>query len=796
MWSFFARDPTKDFPFEIGEVVWNDLDRGRSLWSIHKGKKKSSGDEVSVFSFDAKTGAQLFELAKGAMKRFKTLRHPYILPYFDGFESDKGVFFATESVEPLESHLSKLSLSGQQKSLYLSWGIYQIARVLNFLINDCNLRHNNICMSSIYVNSAGEWKLGGLEYVSSVEEGPKLPQKMLSGLDRYNPPEYSDHSKQRFITKFSSDMWGFGCLIWEAFNGPLPQSSSLRSIEKIPKALIPAYNEMTGQSPANRPNPAEVISRLRRNGSYFCNNLVDALLFLEEIQIKEKNEKNKFFASLSDQLDAFPESICRHKILPQLITAFEYGDAGSPVLAPLFKLGALLPEAEYQKKIVPCVVKLFSSNDRATRIRLLQQLELFISHLQPSTVNDQIFPQLANGFMDTNPTIREQTVKSFLHLAPKLNYNNLNVEVLRHFARLQAKDDQGGIRTNTTVCLGKIAHHLHPQIRQKVLVSAFVRAMRDPFPPARNAGILALAATQQYFLLQEVAARILPALCQLTSDPEKSVRDNAFRTIKGFLGKLEKVSEDPSLKESMEADVNTATANSANSSATWTGWAVSAVTSKFYRSSTEKAANSKAAPKIGSDQYSSGTPSTGTSSINSSIDKEDVKVTDSTSDYEENWEGEGENWGDMDSSPAKSKSAVVPDNVGAGNEGWDTEDWGAIEDIPEESTPTVSRREMNWNVAPEYSSTAKPASSHHPGSSNIDFIGGNFGVTQRTETKTHSDWDDAGWEPLDDASQDNKMDEAKRMREEKRLQRQKELEAKRANRTGGAMKLGSKKAYD
>lgn len=65
------------------------------------------------------------------------------------------------------------------------------------------------------------------------------------------------------------------------------------------------------------------------------------------------------------------------------------------------------------------------------------------------------------------------------------------------------------------------------------------------------AGILALAATQQYFLLSEVANRILPALCSLTADPEKSVRDPAFKTIRGFLGKLERVSEDPTLRESM-----------------------------------------------------------------------------------------------------------------------------------------------------------------------------------------------------------------------------------------------------
>lgn len=61
-------------------------------------------------------------------------------------------------------------------------------------------------------------------------------------------------------------------------------------------------------------------------------------------------------------------------------------------------------------------------------------------------MNDQIFPQVVHGFLDTNPIIREQTVKSIVHLAPKLNYNNLNVEVLKHFARLQSKDDQGGIR--------------------------------------------------------------------------------------------------------------------------------------------------------------------------------------------------------------------------------------------------------------------------------------------------------------------------------------------------------------
>lgn len=38
MWSFFSRDPSKDFNFEIGEVASN-LDK-KSVWSLHKGKRK------------------------------------------------------------------------------------------------------------------------------------------------------------------------------------------------------------------------------------------------------------------------------------------------------------------------------------------------------------------------------------------------------------------------------------------------------------------------------------------------------------------------------------------------------------------------------------------------------------------------------------------------------------------------------------------------------------------------------------------------------------------------------------
>ena len=65
-------------------------------------------------------------------------------------------------------------------------------------------------------------------------------------------------------------------------------------------------------------------------------------------------------------------------------------NAGSAILTPVFKIGKNLETDEYQKKIVPCVVKLFSSNDRNARFKLLSQMENFVEHLSKQIVNDQV----------------------------------------------------------------------------------------------------------------------------------------------------------------------------------------------------------------------------------------------------------------------------------------------------------------------------------------------------------------------------------------------------------------------
>ena len=62
------------------------------------------------------------------------------------------------------------------------------------------------------------------------------------------------------------------------------------------------------------------------------------------------------------------------------------------------------------------------------------------------------------------PVVREQTVKAVLSVINKLSDRTINGDLLRYLAKT-ANDDQPGIRTNTTICLGKIAKNLGQSVK-------------------------------------------------------------------------------------------------------------------------------------------------------------------------------------------------------------------------------------------------------------------------------------------------------------------------------------------
>lgn len=71
-------------------------------------------------------------------------------------------------------------------------------RALSFLNNDGSLRHNNVNYWSIFVNEeSGEWKLGSLEYTTSIDS---TYQCLPKNLQIYQPPDAKENVKP--VTKW------------------------------------------------------------------------------------------------------------------------------------------------------------------------------------------------------------------------------------------------------------------------------------------------------------------------------------------------------------------------------------------------------------------------------------------------------------------------------------------------------------------------------------------------------------------------------------------------------------------
>ena len=383
------------------------------------------------------------------------------------------------------------------------------------------------------------------------------------------------------------DAWGLGCLIREAFSGaPLRAVEQLRETEALPPALLADYQRLLSSAPARRLNPAQVAE------SKFLNNqLVKIVAFMEGVAVKDAAEKEAFFRRLPALLPAVPAPVAARKLLPLLAGALEFGGAPAVAVGPLLQIGKALPQEDFLKRVVPCLARLFASPDRALRRSLLEAVDAWAPHLtqvcvvlsscvavvvccrllslllwaynnrakdhlaspsqhrQPTTkqrpnnnpttppqsvVEDQIYPSLQSGFADDNAYIRELTLKATLALAPKLKQATLAGPLLRHLNKLQM-DPEPSIRANTTVLLGNIADLLGEATCKKVLLNAFGRALRDPFPPARVAALRALAATVKHYSPEDAACRALPAAAPLAADAVGEVRAAALAAAEALL---------------------------------------------------------------------------------------------------------------------------------------------------------------------------------------------------------------------------------------------------------------------
>jgi SCY1-like protein 1 len=203
------------------------------------------------------------------------------------------------------------------------------------------------------------------------------------------------------------------------------------------------------------------------------------------------------------------------------MTTLDHGGSTTSAILPVaFKLARTLPTPDYLSIVVLPAVKLFSNQDRTVRMALLDALPEYIEKVDTKLVSEQVWPHLQGGFADTVSIIREATVRSILHIHPKLSDRILNNDLLRHLAKMQS-DPEASIRTNTCILVGRLAPSLSTNTRRKVLAPAFAKALKDGFVHTRVAGLAAFLANTECFEPEDIASKVLPVVVTALIDKEK-----------------------------------------------------------------------------------------------------------------------------------------------------------------------------------------------------------------------------------------------------------------------------------
>ncbi|KAG9031938.1 hypothetical protein FRB95_002074 [Tulasnella sp. JGI-2019a] len=549
-----------NLPFSLGDKV--SYFEGKSIWTLYDATKRDDSSPVSVFLFDANVSNRqnLMPIAKNALRKLRTTRHPDVLKFIDAVESESVIYIVTERVQPLGKALAAWqSKAAKDKEEWLIWGLHRVTVALSFINDSCTSTHGSVRVDSVFISPSGEWKLGGFEVLSNPKDEAAVLYTLgglVTDANQYASPEVKSGgwSALKTLGPACADAYSLGLLLHSVFNPthplpptvhpphPAPQPSSRGA---IPTSIFPSFKRLLNPNARARFTPKGFLEvgmgeKPGDGSGFFANNgLYKICAGLDGFALSSESEKNTLLRTLKESAAAFPTEFASYKILPSLLTSLEHGGASASQVLPLaLQLSKHLPAAEYNSIVSTALIKLFASPDRGTRMALLDNLPEYADKLDNKSVTDKIWPNLQTGFGDTVAVIREATVRSIILIAPKLSDRVLNNDLLRHLAKSQM-DPEASIRTNTCILLGRIAPSLSLTTKRKVLVPAFTRSLKDTFVHARIAGLMALIATIDCFEPEELATKVVPCMAPSLVDKEKLVRDQAFKAFEVYMKAVE-----------------------------------------------------------------------------------------------------------------------------------------------------------------------------------------------------------------------------------------------------------------
>lgn len=335
-------------------------------------------------------------------------RHPYILKYISSWHKGSKFFLCTEEAKPL------IQVIDGQNALQICVGLYNIACALVFLHEKALATHNNVCSSSIYITPEGCWKLGGFEYLCKFSEVTSTHYQKIRSY-RYEKATCPNEDINKLIASrnlASIDSYAFGVLAEDILK--------LKHADNIP--ALSEFREFCKEQLQN-PDPflrCKLSSVLQH--PFFTHDFIKIHGFLEELPLKNNEEKEIFFTNLVSDLKAFPEEVVAEQLGRSLLSRIVLLDQTAQVKFLPYVLkprdenddigNSVFSTPVFKTYLVPRLLQMFCIRDVSIRLLLLLHFKSFVHTFQTNELKSQVLPELLVGIKDTNDHLVCATLKA------------------------------------------------------------------------------------------------------------------------------------------------------------------------------------------------------------------------------------------------------------------------------------------------------------------------------------------------------------------------------------------------
>lgn len=209
-------------------------------------------------------------------------------------ENETNIYVITERVAPLGWHIKRKSLSEGT----IKWGLHSISLTLKFVNNDASSVHGCVRVGSVFTSESGEWKLGGFEVLSSMNDDDAIIYNygsLVPDANRYAPPEVAGGWTAIKKNPLSAaDSYGLGVLIYEAFNGSFRGADELAQPGNVPKDMVQVYRRLVNANPKMRLSAGHFVDQGKKRGGFFETPLIHITEGAESLGLKNAEEREEF----------------------------------------------------------------------------------------------------------------------------------------------------------------------------------------------------------------------------------------------------------------------------------------------------------------------------------------------------------------------------------------------------------------------------------------------------------------------------------------------------------------------